>query len=38
MVNVLRFRDTLNITDLIEDLDTEPIDEQNKKKEEVSQR
>ncbi len=38
MVNVLRFRDNPNITDLIEDLDTEPLNIQNKKKEEVSQK
>ncbi len=35
MVNVLRFRDNPNITDLIEDLDTEPLDTKIKSKEEI---
>lgn len=38
MVNVLRFRDNPEITDLIEGLDTEPLEERGKEKEKVSQR
>ncbi len=35
IVNVLRFRDNPNITDLIEDLDSEPLDIQDREKEKV---
>lgn len=38
MVNVLRFKDNPDIEDLIEGLDTEPLEEQEKVEEEVSQR
>ncbi len=38
MVNVLRFRDNPNITDLIEDLDTEPLVTKDVEKEEITQR
>jgi predicted nucleotide-binding protein (sugar kinase/HSP70/actin superfamily) len=38
IVNVLRFKDNPEIADLIEGLDTEPLEEQEKVKEEISQR
>ena len=38
MVNVLRFKDNPDIADLIENLDTEPLEERDDIKEEVSQR
>ena len=38
MVNVLRFKDNPVIADLIEGMDTEPLEEQDKIKEKISQR